>query len=98
MTTVFLCFNFKNLTFSAPNKINVFEKNIAYKFQYLMVYGVELFYVTKCVLQKANVLSGIHLNRWKYNVCRIKLKGIYFVIYGIISEFTDKGQFQYLTN
>ena len=26
------------------------------------------------------------------------LKGIYFVIYGIISEFTDKGQFQYLTN
>ena len=26
------------------------------------------------------------------------LKGIYFVIYGIISEFTDKGQFQYLIN
>ena len=26
------------------------------------------------------------------------LRGIYFVIYGIISEFTDKGQFQYLTN
>ena len=26
------------------------------------------------------------------------LKGIYFVIYGIICEFTDKGQFQYLTN
>ena len=26
------------------------------------------------------------------------LKGIYFVIYGIISELTDKGQFQYLTN
>ena len=25
-------------------------------------------------------------------------KGIYFVIYGIISEFTDKGQFQYLRN
>ena len=25
-------------------------------------------------------------------------KGIYFVIYGIISELTDKGQFQYLTN
>ena len=25
-------------------------------------------------------------------------KGICFVIYGIISEFTDKGQFQYLTN
>ena len=23
---------------------------------------------------------------------------IYFVIYGIISDFTDKGQFQYLTN
>ena len=28
----------------------------------------------------------------------VALKGIYFVIYGIISEFTDKGQFQYLTN
>ena len=26
------------------------------------------------------------------------LKDTYFVIYGIISEFTDKGQFQYLTN
>ena len=26
------------------------------------------------------------------------LKDIYFVIYGIISKFTDKGQFQYLTN
>ena len=26
------------------------------------------------------------------------LKDIYFVIYGIISDFTDKGQFQYLTN
>ena len=26
------------------------------------------------------------------------IKGIYFVIYGIISEFTDNGQFQYLTN
>ena len=26
------------------------------------------------------------------------VKDIYFVIYGIISDFTDKGQFQYLTN
>ena len=26
------------------------------------------------------------------------VKDIYFVIYGIISELTDKGQFQYLTN
>ena len=26
------------------------------------------------------------------------LKDIYFVIYGIISDFTDKGQFQNLTN
>ena len=31
----------------------------------------------------------------KQNHC---LKDIYFVIYGIISDFTDKGQFQYLTN
>ena len=28
----------------------------------------------------------------------LTFKDIYFVIYGIISEFTDKGQFQYLTN
>ena len=28
----------------------------------------------------------------------LTLKGIHFVIYGIISEFTDKGQLQYLTN
>ena len=27
-----------------------------------------------------------------------RVKDIYFVIYGIISDFTDKGQFQYLTN
>ena len=27
-----------------------------------------------------------------------EFKDTYFVIYGIISEFTDKGQFQYLTN
>ena len=26
------------------------------------------------------------------------IEDIYFVIYGIISDFTDKGQFQYLTN
>ena len=26
------------------------------------------------------------------------IKDKYFVIYGIISDFTDKGQFQYLTN
>ena len=26
------------------------------------------------------------------------VKDIYFVIYGIISDFTDNGQFQYLTN
>ena len=30
--------------------------------------------------------------------CQPKIKDIYFVTYGIISDFTDKGQFQYLTN
>ena len=30
--------------------------------------------------------------------CIYNIKDIYFVIYGIISEFTDNGQFQYLTN
>ena len=29
---------------------------------------------------------------------KANIKDIYFVIYGIISDFTDKGQFQYLTN
>ena len=28
----------------------------------------------------------------------LRVKDIYFVTYGIISDFTDKGQFQYLTN
>ena len=27
-----------------------------------------------------------------------EVKDTYFVIYGIISDFTDKGQFQHLTN
>ena len=34
----------------------------------------------------------------KYQNKEKSLKDIYFVIYGIISDFTDKGQFQYLTN
>ena len=34
----------------------------------------------------------------KYIANRVAIKDIYFVIYGIISDFTDKGQFQYLTN
>ena len=33
-----------------------------------------------------------------FNVYISMFKDIYFVIYGIISDFTDKGQFQYLTN
>ena len=33
-----------------------------------------------------------------YPVTQYCLKDIYYVIYGIISDFTDKGQFQYLTN
>ena len=37
-------------------------------------------------------LVSIILNMFTY------IKDIYFVIYGIISDFTDKGQFQYLTN
>ena len=54
-----------------------------------------------------------HIGRTSYNCARLTttyyynktisetvlpLKDIYFVIYGIISEFTDKGQFQYLKN
>ena len=33
-----------------------------------------------------------------FTVSEKSIKGIYFVIYGISSEFTDKGQLQYLTN
>ena len=43
-------------------------------------------------------LSGsTHLSFCCYAMLKI-VKDIYFVIYGIISDFTDKGQFQYLTN
>ena len=38
------------------------------------------------------------LSQYRRKTQYLVLKGIYFVIYGIISEFTDKGQFQYLTN
>ena len=34
----------------------------------------------------------------KQGLSGFTVKDIYFVIYGIISDFTDKGQFQYLTN
>ena len=40
---------------------------------------------------------GIYIKLQEHQIF-VCLKGIYFVIYGIISEFTDKGQFQYLTN
>ena len=33
-----------------------------------------------------------------YTNTNYEVKGIYFVIYRIISKFTDKGQCQYLTN
>ena len=36
--------------------------------------GGGVIFVTKLFLQKAKVLSGIHLNTWKYNVCSIKLE------------------------
>ena len=38
------------------------------------------------------------LQRLSAGTARQRVKGIYYVIYGIISEFTDKGQFHYLTN
>ena len=42
--------------------------------------------------------SWIQFALYKPKIYQFLFKGIYFVIYGIISEFTDKGQFQYLTN
>ena len=45
----------------------------------------------KCELSY-DVASGSNV------LIHIGIKDIYFVIYGIISDFTDKGQFQYLTN
>ena len=52
------------------------------------------------------ILKLLHISVWAthpdykgYQRTTIKsLKDIYFVIYGIISDFTDKGQFQYVTN
>ena len=52
---------------------------------------------TKIGLQyRLSLYTGQKYNRMLQE--SIMLNGIYFVIYGIISEFTDKGQFQYLTN
>ena len=48
----------------------------------------------KCV----PVHYGIGMYCGYKGIVRTRLKGIYVVIYGIISEFTDKGQFQYLIN
>ena len=42
--------------------------------------------------------SERHAQYFDSFVCSRVFKDIYFVIYGIISDFTDKGQFQYLTN
>ena len=44
------------------------------------------------------ICLGFSYSHWAPMMDSIYLKGIYFVIYGIISEFTDKGQFQYITN
>ena len=52
---------------------------------------------------------GLHCKSTRLGVSRIQrfnniklpvllFKDIYFVIYGIISDFSDKGQLQYLTN
>ena len=45
-------------------------------------------------------LAGLLINFKESDWSRVPkfFKDIYFVIYGIISDFTDKGQFQYLTN
>ena len=55
--------------FSAPNTI--FRK---YCISIPGPYGLEAggIFVTKLFLESAKVLSGIHLNTWKYNVCSIK--------------------------
>ena len=48
-------------------------------------------YVSVCFLYNKTI-------HYFYVTNQTLLKEIYFVIYGIISDFTDKGQFQYLTN
>ena len=47
-----------------------------------------------CDFQHCGILTSVDSD----DPVQPPFKGIYFVIYGIISEFTDKGQFQYLTN
>ena len=49
-----------------------------------------------CYALLSGGLTNVIFFSFAYDFCQ--LKGIYFVIYGIISEFTDKGQFQHLTN
>ena len=47
-----------------------------------------------CDFQQCGILTSVDSDK----PVQPTFKGIYFVIYGIISEISDKGQFQYLTN
>ena len=58
-------FNLNQTVYYLPNKINVLV-NIAYWLQELSVQ--ESGYFVVMFLQKAKVLSGIHLNTWKYDI------------------------------
>ena len=47
-----------------------------------------------CDFQQCAILTSVDSDE----LVQPPFKGVYFVKYGIISEFTDKGQFQHLTN
>ena len=68
------------------------------KFMYAVYASIEAHFIGEMFTYKKHSIhrnsSAIVIN---FNMVT-DIKGIYFVIYGIISEFTDKGQFQYLTN
>ena len=51
-------------------------------------------WASACDFQQFGILTSVDSDE----PVQPPVKGIHFVIYGIISEFTDKGQFQYLTN
>ena len=65
---------------------------------------VDPFNQCNIISKRQGMYNHNSVNLEPFNQCSIitkqhgMFKGILFVIYGILSEFTDKGQFQYLTN
>ena len=55
-------------------KIKIFWKILHINSRALGLRGGGVLLCLNTILQKSKILSGIHLNIWKYNVCGIKLE------------------------